>query len=100
MGNLEKLMNHILSSGFTLNDVLMTEIRFGRVVEFTFRDLANDFNKCSDKLQKDLLGEFTINCFDFCAREKFTGKKKIKSNFKTMYLKIVAEGIGGTKWRV
>ena len=100
MENIEKLMNHILSNGFTLNDVLMTEIRFGRVVEFTFRDLANDFNKCSDKLQKDLLSEFNINCFDFCTREKFTGKKKIKNNFKTMYLKIVAEGIGGTKWRV
>ena len=100
MGNIEKLMNHILSNGFTLEDVLMTEIRFGRVVEFTFRDLANDFNKCADKLQKDLLSEFNINCFDFCAREKFTGKKKIKNNFKTMYLKIVAEGIGGTKWRV
>jgi len=100
MGNVEKLINHISNSGFNLDDVLTTETRYGRNIEFTFRDLANDFNKCNEKLQINLLNDFVINSYDFCARERFTVKKKLKNNFKAMYLKIVAEGIGGTKWRV
>lgn len=97
---LEDLISYVLENGFTLNDAVTVEMRYGRPIEFTFRDLVNDFNRCNDRLQGSLLSEFNVNSFDFKKGQKITDKKKIKDNFKTMYLRIVAEGIGGTKWRI
>lgn len=60
----------------------------------TFRDLANDFNKCPENLQSKLISRFVVDSYDF------NNKGRIKNIFKTMYLNIVAEGIGGTKWHI
>jgi len=99
MDNTEKLISCVTQSGFTLNDLVTVEVRFGRQIGFTFRDLINDFRRCKFRLQRILLSEFTVNSFDFKKGEKITDKKKLKELFKAMYLRIVAEGIGGTKWR-
>lgn len=101
MNNIERLASYISESNFELDDTVLQETRYGRIIYFNFRDLINDFGRCSLSLQSSLLTSFVINRFDFKNGTTITNKSKLKELFKIMYLKIVSEGIGGKQqWRV
>lgn len=85
MDRIERLEKRIISNGFCLNDIITTDIVFGRTVNITFRDLLTEFLHSRTYVQSEAMSKFEVDSYDFKRMTKITDKNKLKKLYEDMF---------------
>ena len=85
MDRIDKLHAGIINNGFNLNDIITTDVVFGRTVNITFRDLLTEFLHSRTYVQSEAMSKFEVDSYDFKKMAKITDKNKLKKLYEDMF---------------
>lgn len=92
MDRIDRLYAGIIHNGFSLNDIITTDVVFGRTLNITFRDLLTEFNLSRTSVQSEAMSKFEVDSYDFKKMAKTMDKNKLKKLYEDMFRFVADHG--------